>query len=206
MDPGCTCCAQAKVTCTFVIDGNKKCVACVQCNQSKGKCHWPGDGKDAKAGPKAIKGKKRKVNEENAEAGPSNQKWAKMSTRLTEILDLDEAKASGSRLWETSTECYLGLEEKLEHLIDMVGLIANNLASLFELHETVVENLGCTADALESLLDKSYGYGMVVSPSDSGSSELNSDELCEEAEWLRTHSEDDEEETEGEGEAMAKGE
>ncbi|KIO00199.1 hypothetical protein M404DRAFT_29806 [Pisolithus tinctorius Marx 270] len=77
---------------------------------------------------------------------------------------------------------------------------------LFELHETTVENSGCIANTLESLLDKSYSFSMAVSPSDSGSSELDSEELCEEAKWLRTHGEDEEEETEGEDEAMAKGE
>ncbi|KIO03821.1 hypothetical protein M404DRAFT_26793 [Pisolithus tinctorius Marx 270] len=206
MDPGCTRCARAQTVCEFVVDGNKKRVACVRCNQSKGKCCWPGDGKDTEAGPKAVKGKKRKVNEENAKAGPSNQKQAKTSMRLTEILDLDKSEAGGSRLREASADKYSGLEGKLEQLIEAAGLIANNLASLFELHETTVENSGCIADALESILDESYSFRMAVSPSDSGSSELDSEELHEEAEWLRTHGEDEEEETEGEDEAMAKGE
>ncbi|KIO00331.1 hypothetical protein M404DRAFT_29708 [Pisolithus tinctorius Marx 270] len=69
MDPSCTHCTWAKVICEFLVDGNKKCVACVHCNQSKGKCHWPRDGKDTEASPKAVgrvdKGKKRKVNKEN---------------------------------------------------------------------------------------------------------------------------------------------
>ncbi|KIO00524.1 hypothetical protein M404DRAFT_29442 [Pisolithus tinctorius Marx 270] len=187
MDPGCTCCAWAKT--------------------SKGKCCWPRDGKDTEASPKAIgrsdKGKKRKINKENAEAGPSKQKQVKMSARLTKVLNLDEPKASRSGQREASTERYSGLEDKLEHLIDVTGLIANNLASLFELHETVVKNLGWIANALESLLDKSYGYGMSVTPPDSDSSEFNSDELHKEAKWLKTHSKDKEEESRGEDETMA---
>ncbi|KAI6003524.1 hypothetical protein F5J12DRAFT_893768 [Pisolithus orientalis] len=62
MDPGCTCCTQAKTICEFLVDSNKKWVACIWCNQSKGKCWWPGDGKGTKVGPKATtkvnKGKK----------------------------------------------------------------------------------------------------------------------------------------------------
>ncbi|KIN92695.1 hypothetical protein M404DRAFT_36825 [Pisolithus tinctorius Marx 270] len=206
MDPGCTRCAQANIVCEFVVDGNKKRVACVRCNLSKGKCRWPGDGKDAEASPKAVKGKKRKVDEENAEAGPSNQKRVKTSTRPTEILDLDESEAGRSRPREAGADKYSGLEDKLERLIEAAGLIANNLASLFELHETAVENSGCIADALESILDESYGFGMAVSPSDSGSSELDSDELREEVEWLKNHGEDEEEESGGEDETMAEAE
>ncbi|KIN96784.1 hypothetical protein M404DRAFT_32914 [Pisolithus tinctorius Marx 270] len=168
MDPGCTRCAWAQTVCEFVIDSNKKRVACVRCNQSKGKCRCPRDGKDAEAGPKAVKGKKRKVDEENAKARPSNQKQVKTSMRLA----------------------------------GAAGLIANNLASLFKLHETTVENLGRIADALKSILDESYGFGMAVSPSDSGSSELDSDELHEEADWLKNHGEDEGEEAEGEDEDM----
>ncbi|KIO10974.1 hypothetical protein M404DRAFT_21189 [Pisolithus tinctorius Marx 270] len=190
MDPSCTRCARAHIVCEFVVDGNKKRVACVRCNQSKGKCRWPGDGKDAEAGPKAVKGKKRKVDEENAKARPSSQKRAKTSTRPTEILDLNESEAGRSRPREAGADKYLGLEGKLD---------------LFELHETAVENLGCIANALESILDESYSFGMAVSPLDSCSSELDSEELREEAEWLRTHGEDKEEETEGEDEAMAEG-
>ncbi|KIO04365.1 hypothetical protein M404DRAFT_26227 [Pisolithus tinctorius Marx 270] len=168
MDPGCTRCTRANTVCEFLVDGNKKRVACIQCNLSKGKCHWPGDGKDAKAGPKAVgKGKKRKVDKENAEAGPSTQKQAKTSAKPTEVLDLDEPEAGAVYP--------LGLEEKLERLIDTAGMIANNLAGLSELQEAAVENSGRIADALELLLDESYGFGMVVSPSDSGSSELDSD-------------------------------
>ncbi|KIO01827.1 hypothetical protein M404DRAFT_28335 [Pisolithus tinctorius Marx 270] len=191
MDPGCTCCARAQVICEFVVDSNKKRVACMRCNQSKGKCWWPGDGKEAKAGPKikADKGKKRKADEETPEPGPSQKKQAKMSARPIEVLDLDETEAGGSGVKEAGTARYSGLEGKLD---------------LFELHETVVENSGHIADTLESLLDESYRFGMAVSPSESGSSELDSEELHEEAEWLQTHSEDDEEESEGEDEAMAK--
>ncbi|KIN96869.1 hypothetical protein M404DRAFT_32831 [Pisolithus tinctorius Marx 270] len=206
MDPGCTRCARAQTVCEFVVDGNKKRVACVRCNLSKGKCRWPGDGKDAEAGPKikADKGKKRKADEETPEPGPSQKKRAK--SKAVEVLEIDEPEAGGSGLREAGAERYSGLENKLERLIEAAGLIANNLASLFELHETAVENSGRIADALESLLDESYGFGMAVSPSDSGSSELDSEELREEAEWLRTHGEDEEEETEGEDEAMAEGE
>ncbi|KIO05889.1 hypothetical protein M404DRAFT_25159 [Pisolithus tinctorius Marx 270] len=68
MDPNCTCCTQVKVICEFLMNSNKKQVACVQCNQSKGKCQWPRDGKDTKAGPKATskvdKGKKQKADNE----------------------------------------------------------------------------------------------------------------------------------------------
>ncbi|KIO09670.1 hypothetical protein M404DRAFT_22130 [Pisolithus tinctorius Marx 270] len=209
MDPGCTRCDQAQVVCKFLKDGNKKRVACVCCNQSKGKCWWPGDRKDIKAGPKAgraNKGKKQKADKESAEAGPSKQKWVKTSARLTEVLDLNEFEAGGSRVKEASAARYSGLENKLERLIKAAGLIANNLASLFKLHETAVKNLGRIADALEALLDESYGFSVVVSPSDSGSSELDSDELREEAEWLKAHSEDEEEESEGEDESMAEGE
>ncbi|KIO14772.1 hypothetical protein M404DRAFT_17627 [Pisolithus tinctorius Marx 270] len=179
MDPGCTRCSRAKVTCEFLVDGNKKRVACVQCNLSKGKCQWPGDGKDAEAGPKAKanKGKKWKANEETPEPGPSQKKQAK--SRPTQTLEIDEPEAGGSGLREAGTE------------------------SLFELHETVVENSGRIADALESLLDESYSFSMAVSPSDSGSSELDSKEMHKEAEWLKAHGKD-EEESKGEDEAMAK--
>ncbi|KIO05631.1 hypothetical protein M404DRAFT_25342 [Pisolithus tinctorius Marx 270] len=191
MDPGCTCCTRANTICKFLVDGNKKQVACIRCNQSKGKCQWPGDGKDAEAGSKAgrsDKGKKRKANKENAEAGPSMQKRLRTSARLAKVLDLDELEASRSGVKEASAARYSGLENKLD---------------LFELHETAVENLGHIADVPESILDKSYSVGMVVSPSDSGSSELDSDELHEEAEWLKDHGEY-EEESEGEDESMAK--
>ncbi|KIO05043.1 hypothetical protein M404DRAFT_25659 [Pisolithus tinctorius Marx 270] len=196
MDHGCTCCTWANIVCEFIIDGNKKHITCVRCNLSKGKCRWPGDGKDAEASPKARradKGKKQKAEEENAKAGPSNQKWARTS-------------ASGSRMKEAGAARYSGLENKLERLIEAAGLIANNLASLFKLHKTMVENLGCIADALKLILDKSYSSGMAVSPSDLGLSELDSDELCEEAEWLKNHGKDEEEESEGEDESMAKAE
>ncbi|KIN99142.1 hypothetical protein M404DRAFT_30605 [Pisolithus tinctorius Marx 270] len=178
MDPGCTCCAHTQVVC---------------------KCRWPGDGKD-------DKGKKRKANEETPEPGLSQKKQAKTSVRPIEVLDLNETEAGGSGVKEAGAARYLGLEGKLERLIEAVGLIANNLASLFELHETAVENSGQIADALESLLNESYGFRMAVSPSDLGSSELNSDELCEEAEWLKNHGEDEEEESEGEDESMAEAE
>ncbi|KIN95083.1 hypothetical protein M404DRAFT_34471 [Pisolithus tinctorius Marx 270] len=210
MDPGCTCCAWAKVICEFVVDGNKKRVTCMRCNQSKGKCHWPGDGKDAEAGPKAVgrsdKGKKRKINEENAEAGPSKHKRAKTSARPTEVLDLDEPEASGSRQREAAAERYSGLEDKLECLIDAAGLIANNLASLFKLHETAVKNSGWIANALKLLLNESYGYRVLVTPPDSDSSEFDLDELCEEADWLKAHGKDKEEESGGEDETMAEAE
>ncbi|KIN98514.1 hypothetical protein M404DRAFT_31204 [Pisolithus tinctorius Marx 270] len=156
----------------------------MRCNQSKGKCWWPGDGKDAeagpKAGPKANKGKKRRADDEMPEPGLSQKKWAK--SKVVEVLEINEPEAGGSGLREAGAE------------------------SLFKLHETVVKNSGHIADVLELLLDESYGFGMAVSPSDSGSSELDSEELCEEAEWLRTHGEDEEEETKGEDEAMAEGE
>ncbi|KIO01297.1 hypothetical protein M404DRAFT_28837 [Pisolithus tinctorius Marx 270] len=198
MVPGCTRCAHAQVVCEFVVDGNKKRVACVRCNLSKGKCRWPGDGKDTEAGPKikADKGKKRKADEETPEPGPSQKKRAK--SKAVEVLEINEPEAGGSGLREAGTERYSGLENKLERLIEAAGLIANNLASLFELHETAVENSGRIADALES-----YGFGVAVSPSDSGSSELDSDELHEEAEWMKAHSKNEEEESEGEDENMA---
>ncbi|KIN96994.1 hypothetical protein M404DRAFT_32727 [Pisolithus tinctorius Marx 270] len=212
MDPGCTCCARAHIVCKFVVDGNKKRVACVRCNQSKGKCRWPGDGKDAEAGPKATlkadKGKKRKADDETPEPGPSKKK-AKAVEKPLEVLDVDEDEAGGSRPRGPGVTAFSGLEDKLERLIDVAGLIANNLAGLFEAHETVAENSGRIADALEAMLDESYGFGMAVSPSDSGSSELNSDELHEEADWLRAHGEEEEEsegKDEGEDKTMAEAE
>ncbi|KIN97337.1 hypothetical protein M404DRAFT_32322 [Pisolithus tinctorius Marx 270] len=205
MDPGCTRCTRAQVVCEFLVDGNKKQVACMRCNLSKGKCRWPGDGKDAeaspKAGPKVDKGKKRRADDETPEPGPSQKKWAK--SKLTEVLEIDEPEAGGSGVRKAHAGGPSGLEDKLERLIDVAGLIANNLVGLFELQEAVVENLGRIADALEAMLDESYGFGMAVSPSDSGSSELDSDELREEADWLKNHGEDEEEEAEGEDEDMA---
>ncbi|KIN99653.1 hypothetical protein M404DRAFT_30301 [Pisolithus tinctorius Marx 270] len=205
MDPGCMCCTWAQVICEFLMDGNKKQVACVHCNQSKGKCQWPGDRKDSEAGPRVIskanKGKKQKANDGTPEPGLSQRKQAK--SKPTEVLEIDEPEAGGSGVRKASTRGPLGLEEMLEWLIDVVGLIANNLVGLFELHETMAENLGHIADALESLLDESYGFGMAVSPLDSGSSELDSEELHEEAKWLKAHGEGEEEESEGEDESMA---
>ncbi|KAI5995780.1 hypothetical protein F5J12DRAFT_896409 [Pisolithus orientalis] len=125
MDPGCTCCAWAKAVCKFLMDGNKKWVACIQCNLSKGKCWWPGDGKDVR---------------------------------------------------------YSGLEDKLKHLIKAMGLITNNLASLFNVQENVVANSGWITNALETIIDKSYGYGLLATPSDLGLSELNANKLHEEVE------------------------
>ncbi|KIO11745.1 hypothetical protein M404DRAFT_20367 [Pisolithus tinctorius Marx 270] len=213
MDPSCTHCTWVNTVCEFLVDGNKKRVACIWCNLSKGKCQWPGDGKDAKAGPKAAlkanKGKKRKANDEMPEPRPSRKK-AKAVEKPLEVLDIDEDKASGSRPRGPGATAFSGLEDKLEHLIDVVGLIANNLAGLFKAHETMAENSGRIANALEAMLDESYGFGMVVSPLDLGLSELNSDELRKEANWLKAHGEDEEEESEGEDEGedetMAKAE
>ncbi|KAI5989633.1 hypothetical protein F5J12DRAFT_897894 [Pisolithus orientalis] len=53
MDPSCTHCTWAKAVCKFLVDSNKKCITCMQCNQLKEKCWWPRDGKDAEAGLKA---------------------------------------------------------------------------------------------------------------------------------------------------------
>ncbi|KIN94835.1 hypothetical protein M404DRAFT_34677 [Pisolithus tinctorius Marx 270] len=202
MDPSCTRCTRAQVICEFVVDGNKKCVACMRCNQSKGKCQWPGDGKDAEAGPKikADKGKKQKADKETPEPRPSKKKTKAVDKSL-EVLDVDEGKTGGSGPREPSVAVFLGLEDKLERLIDVAGLIANNLAGLFEAHEAMAENSSRIADTLKAMLDESYGFGMAVSPSDLGSSELNSDELRKEAEWLKAHGEDGEEETKGEDEA-----
>ncbi|KAI6150899.1 hypothetical protein BKA82DRAFT_18704 [Pisolithus tinctorius] len=180
MDPSCMCCAQAQVVCKFLMDGNKKRVACVCCNQSKGKCRWPRDGKDAKASPmaatKADKGKKQKADEESPD---------------------------GSRERKAGAGGFSGLEDKLKWLIDVVGLITNNLAGLFEAHETMAENSGRIADMLKAMLNESYSFGMAVLPSDLGSSELDSDKLCKEAEWLKAHGKDEEEESEEEDESMA---
>ncbi|KIN97942.1 hypothetical protein M404DRAFT_31743 [Pisolithus tinctorius Marx 270] len=208
MDPGCTCCTQAKVVCEFLVDDNKRRVACMCCNLSKGKCQWPGDGKDAKAGPKARRideGKKQKADEETPEPGPSKKKLKAVDKPL-EVLDVNEDEASRSRPRGPGATAFSGLEDKLECLINVTGLIVNNLAGLFEAHETVAENSGRIADALEAMLDESYSFGMAVSPSDSGSSELDSDELCKEANWLKAHSEDEEEESSGEDETMAEAE
>ncbi|KAI5983298.1 hypothetical protein F5J12DRAFT_899779 [Pisolithus orientalis] len=68
--------------------------------------------------------------------------------------------------------------------------------------ETAVTNSGQITNALEVILDESYGYGMPVSPSDSGSSELNPEELCKEAKWLEAGGKG--KEAEGEGKDMAK--
>ncbi|KIO10108.1 hypothetical protein M404DRAFT_21788 [Pisolithus tinctorius Marx 270] len=203
MDPSCTHCAQAKVVCKFLMDSNKKRVACMCCNLSKGKCQWPGDGKDAEAGPKvkANKGKERKPNDEMPEPRLSQKKWAK--SKVVEVLEIDEPKAGGSGAGKASAAMSLGLEEKLEQLIDTVGMIANNLAGLFELQEAMVENSSRIAYTLELLLNESYGFGMAVSPLDLGSSELDSNELREEAKWLKAHGKDEEEGTEGEDETMA---
>ncbi|KIN96571.1 hypothetical protein M404DRAFT_33066 [Pisolithus tinctorius Marx 270] len=137
MDPSCTHCTWVQVVCKFHVDSNKKRVACMHCNQSKGKCQWLGDGKDAKATPKAApkanKGKKRKANDEMPEPGPSKKK-VKAVDKLLEVLDVDEGKTSGSRLRGPGVAALLGLEDKLEHLIDIAGLIANNLVGLFECH------------------------------------------------------------------------
>ncbi|KIN98933.1 hypothetical protein M404DRAFT_30900 [Pisolithus tinctorius Marx 270] len=163
----------------------------VQCNQSKGKCQWPGDGKDIEAGPKAAtkvdKGKKWKANEEMPEPGPSKKK-AKVIDKLLEVLDVDEDEAGGSRLRGPGAAAFLGLEDKLECLINITGLIA----------KTWITNV------LGAMLDKSYSFRMAVSPSDLGPSELDSDELCEEANWLKAHGEDKEEESGREDETMAK--
>ncbi|KIO11373.1 hypothetical protein M404DRAFT_20820 [Pisolithus tinctorius Marx 270] len=208
MDPGCTRCARAQVVCEFLVDGNKKRVACVCCNQSKGKCWWPGDGKDSEAGPKvaskANKGKKRKADNGTPEPGPSQKKRAK--SKPTEVLEIDEPEVGGSGVRKAGAGRFPGLEDKLEWLIDVAGLIANNLVGLFEAHEAVAENSGRIADTLEAMLDESYGFGMAMSPSDLGSSELDSNKLHEEAEWLKTHGEDEEEESGGEDEPMAEAE
>ncbi|KIN93285.1 hypothetical protein M404DRAFT_36222, partial [Pisolithus tinctorius Marx 270] len=191
MDPGCTRCTRAQVVCEFLVDGNKKWVACVRCNLSKGKCRWPGDGKDAeagpKAGPKADKGKKRKADDETPEPGPSQKKRVK--SKPTEVLEIDEPEAGGSGARKAGAGYPSGLEEKLERLINTAGMIANNLAGLFELQEAAVENSGRIADALEAIIDESYGFGVAVTPSDTGSSELDSDELREEVAWLQAEAE-----------------
>ncbi|KIN93912.1 hypothetical protein M404DRAFT_35607 [Pisolithus tinctorius Marx 270] len=144
-EANCTHCAQAKVVCGFLVDGNKK------------------DKEDAEVSPKASgkvdKGKKQKIDEENAKAGPSKKKWAK--SKLIEVLDINKYKVAEGRLREAG----------------MGGLIANNLASLYELHKTMIMNSGQIADHLEAILNESYGFGMAVTPSDSGSSELDADEL-----------------------------
>ncbi|KIO14024.1 hypothetical protein M404DRAFT_18279 [Pisolithus tinctorius Marx 270] len=183
MDPSCTHCSWAKVVCKFLMDGNKKWVACICCNLSKGKCQWPRDGKDAKASPKTVgkinKGKKRKADEEAPEARPSKKKQAK--SKSVKVLDINEPEAGGNRVREAVAGRFLGSEDKLEHLIDM--------------------HLGQITNVLTALLDESYGFSMAVSPSVSGSSELDLNELYEEAEWLKAHGKDEEEETKGEDEA-----
>ncbi|KIO04372.1 hypothetical protein M404DRAFT_26232 [Pisolithus tinctorius Marx 270] len=206
MDPGCTHCSRAKTICEFLMDSNKRRVACIQCNLSKGKCQWPRDGKDTEAGPKATtkvdKGKKWMAKKEIPEPRPSQKKQAK--SRPTKVLEIDEPKASGSRARKAVTGGVVGLEDKLEQLIDITGLIANNLVGLFELQEAAVENSGWIANTLKAMLDESYGFGVAVTPSDSGSSELDTEELCEEVEWLQAEGE--EEEAEGEDEPMAEAE
>ncbi|KIN95975.1 hypothetical protein M404DRAFT_33713 [Pisolithus tinctorius Marx 270] len=186
MDPSCTCCTWAKAICEFLVDGNKKWVACVWCNQSKGKCWWPGDSKDTKASPKARrvnKGKKWKADEEMPEPRPSKKK-VKAVDKPLEVLDVDEDEAGGSRPRGPS-----GLSQ-----------------TTWQAHETMAENSGRITNVLEVMLDESYSFWMAVSPSDLGSSELNSDKLCEEADWLKAHGEDEEEESSREDETMAKAE
>ncbi|KIO09265.1 hypothetical protein M404DRAFT_22458 [Pisolithus tinctorius Marx 270] len=206
MDPSCTHCAWAKVVCKLLMDGNKKRVAWVCCNQSKGKCWWPGDGKDAKASPNATskvnKGKKRKANDKMPEPRPSQKKWVKL--KAVKVLEIDKPEAGGSRVRKTGAGGFLGLEDKLKQLIDIVGLIANNLAGLFKLQEAMVENSGQIADTLKLIIDESYGFGVAVTPLDSGSSELDLDELCKEADWLQAEAEgEEEEEAKGEDKPMA---
>ncbi|KIN99664.1 hypothetical protein M404DRAFT_30333 [Pisolithus tinctorius Marx 270] len=208
MDPSCTRCTQVQVVCEFLVDGNKKQVACMRCNLSKGKCRWLGDRKDTEASPKvtskANKGKKRKADDGTPKPGLSQKKRAK--SKPTEVLEIDKPEVGGSGVRKAGAGGFLGLEDKLERLIDITGLIANNLVGLFEAHEAMAENSGRITDMLEAMLDESYGFGMAVSPSDSGSSELNSDKLCKEAEWLKTHGKDEEEESKGEDESMAEAE
>ncbi|KIO05722.1 hypothetical protein M404DRAFT_25033 [Pisolithus tinctorius Marx 270] len=207
MDPSCTCCAWAQVVCKFLVDSNKKRVACMHCNQSKGKCQWPGDGKDTEASPKAAtkadKGKKQKADEESPEPGPSQKKWVKL--KPTKVLEINKPEASGSGVRKAGMGYPLGLEEKLEHLINTAGMIANNLVGLFELQEAVVKNSGHIADMLKAIIEESYSFRVVVTPSDLGSSELDSDELCEEAAWLQAKAKgEEEEEAKGEDNPMAK--
>ncbi|KIO05559.1 hypothetical protein M404DRAFT_25278 [Pisolithus tinctorius Marx 270] len=187
MDPGCTHCTWVQVICEFLVDGNKK--------------------QDAKASPKAggvNKGKKQKANKETPEPRPSKKK-SKAIAKPLEVLDVNEDEASGSRLRGPSATAFLGLEDKLECLINIMGFITNNLAGLFEAHETMAENSGRITNALEAMLDESYSFRMAMSPLDSGSSELNSNKLHE-ADWLKAHSNDEEEESSREDETMAKAE
>ncbi|KIN95010.1 hypothetical protein M404DRAFT_34522 [Pisolithus tinctorius Marx 270] len=150
------------------------------CNQSKGKCQWPGDGKDSKAGPKARgkvnKGKKQKADDESPEPRLSQKKWAK--SKPLEVLVLNEPEASGSGARVAST-------------------------GLYNLHKTTVTSSGWITNALEAILDESYGYGMAVTPLYSGLSELNPKELHEEADWLQAEAEGEEDKAKGEDKAMA---
>ncbi|KIO04355.1 hypothetical protein M404DRAFT_26205 [Pisolithus tinctorius Marx 270] len=204
MDPSCTCCTWAQVVCEFLIDSNKKRVACMHCNQSKG-----GDGKDAeatpKAAPKADKGKKRKADDKTPEPRPSKKK-AKAVDKPLGVLDINEGETSGSRPRGPSAAAFSGLEDKLERVNNVTGLIANNLVGLFKAHEAMAKNSGRITDVLEAMFDESYSFRMAVSPLDSGSSELDSHELREEADWLKAHGKDEEEESGGEDETMAKAE
>ncbi|KIO05098.1 hypothetical protein M404DRAFT_25718 [Pisolithus tinctorius Marx 270] len=209
MDPSCTCCARAQTVCEFIIDSNKKRIACMQCNLSKGKCCWPRDGKDTEAGPKAVgkvgKGKKRKADEETPEPGLSQKKQVK--SRPTEVLEIDKPEAGGSGVTKARAGGLSGLEDKLKQLIDVTGLIANNLVGLFKLQEAVVKNSGRIADALEAIIDESFGFGVAVTPSDLGSSKLDLDELHEEAAWLQAEAKgEEEEEAEGGDDPMAEAE
>ncbi|KAI6155353.1 hypothetical protein BKA82DRAFT_17868 [Pisolithus tinctorius] len=186
LEANCTHCTQANTICEFLMDGNKK--------------------QDAEAGPKAAlkadKGKKRKADNKMPKPRPSKKK-AKAVEKPLEVLDINEDEASGSRLRGPSATVFSGLEDKLERLINVAGLIANSLVGRFKAHETVAENSGRIANMLEVMLDESYSFSMAVSPSDSGSSELDSNKLCEEAEWLKAHGEDEEEGSEEEDESMA---
>ncbi|KIN95085.1 hypothetical protein M404DRAFT_34474 [Pisolithus tinctorius Marx 270] len=176
MDPSCTCCTQAKT----VFKG-----------QALVACRWEGQ-KDTEASPKikVNKGKKQKADDEMPEPGLSQKKQVKL--KPIKVLEINEPKASGSRARKAMAGGLLGLEDKLEWLIDITGLIANNLVGLFELQEAVVKNSGCIADVLEAIINESYGF------------RLDLDELHEEVEWLQAKGE--EEEAEGGDESMAEAE
>ncbi|KIN96842.1 hypothetical protein M404DRAFT_32892 [Pisolithus tinctorius Marx 270] len=160
---------------------------CTHCTRAKAVCEFLIDGnkkRDTEAGPKAAtkvdRGKKWRPNEESPEPGPSKKKWVK--SKSVEVLDVNEPEAGGSGARKA-------------------GMIANNLASLYDLHKTTVNNLGWITNALEVILNELYRYGMLVSLSASGSSELDSNELHEEAKWLEADAKG--EEAEGEDKDMA---
>ncbi|KAI6144185.1 hypothetical protein BKA82DRAFT_4358630 [Pisolithus tinctorius] len=158
---------------------------CTRCARMATRRGWPACTATSQKAGRVDKGKKRKADEEMPEPGPSKKKLKAVDKPL-EVLDIDEDEAGRSRPRGPSATVFSGLEDKLKCLINIMGLITNNLDC-------------CGERDLPTL----RVFGMAMFPSDLGSSELDSDELCEEADWLKAHGEDKEEESSREDETMA---